>query len=161
MNLLMTIALSCPALPSPPLPDPPLCLPSRYVEYDRMGRVVKGVEVKARSRYDEDMLFNNHTKVWGSWWKEGRWGYACCHNTLKNSYCTGGWVAGWCVVHRWVGGRYCTGGWVACRCVVHRWVGGRLLHCTGGWPAAALLRRWWVRPKLLLLLLLPLCLLPL
>ena len=106
-----------------------------------MGRVVKGVEVKARSRYDEDMLFNNHTKVWGSWWKEGRWGYACCHNTLKNSYCTGGWVAGWCVVHRWVG--------------------GRLLHCTGGWPAAALLRRWWVRPKLLLLLLLPLCLLPL
>jgi hypothetical protein len=40
-------------------------------------------------RYEEDVLINNHTSVWGSWWQEGVWGYACCHQTLKNSYCTG------------------------------------------------------------------------
>lgn len=63
----------------------------RYVEYDRTGRVVKGVEVKVRSlRYEEDVLVNNHTCVWGSWWKDGSWGYKCCHSFVKNSYCTGG-----------------------------------------------------------------------
>lgn len=35
------------------------------------------------------MLINNHTSVWGSWWHEGTWGYSCCHQTIKNSYCTG------------------------------------------------------------------------
>eukprot|EP00887_Chlorella_sp_A99_P007525 scaffold2.g7525.t1 len=60
-----------------------------YVEYDAAGRVVKGQEVKARSRYEEDVLVNNHTAVWGSWWSDGAWGYACCHSTVKNSYCTG------------------------------------------------------------------------
>lgn len=53
------------------------------------GRVIKGQEVKARSRYEEDVLVNNHTAVWGSWWHEGTWGYACCHSAVKNSYCTG------------------------------------------------------------------------
>jgi len=61
----------------------------KYVEYDRMGRVVKGQENKAKSRYEEDVLVNNHTSVWGSWWKDGTWGYACCHQAVKNSYCTG------------------------------------------------------------------------
>lgn len=61
----------------------------RYVEYDRMGRVVKGLEVKVKSRYEEDVLINNHTSVWGSWWKDGIWGFACCHQSVKNSYCTG------------------------------------------------------------------------
>ena len=28
-------------------------------------------------------------QVWGSWWSDGQWGYACCHQTVKNSYCTG------------------------------------------------------------------------
>lgn len=60
-----------------------------YVEYDRTGRVVKGQEVKKRSRYEEDVLINNHTAVWGSWWGDGAWGYACCKSTAKNSYCTG------------------------------------------------------------------------
>lgn len=32
---------------------------------------------------------NNHLTVWGSYWREGRWGYACCHQFLKNSYCIG------------------------------------------------------------------------
>ncbi|GFH13758.1 Slu7 domain-containing protein [Haematococcus lacustris] len=61
----------------------------KYVEYDRMGRVVRGQENRARSRYEEDVYLNNHTSVFGSWWHDGSWGYACCHQTLKNSYCTG------------------------------------------------------------------------
>ncbi|KAG7671044.1 hypothetical protein Ndes2437A_g04689 [Nannochloris sp. 'desiccata'] len=63
-----------------------------YVEYDAAGRVIRGQEVKACSRYEEDVHPGNHTSVWGSWWKEGTWGYACCHQTVKNAYCTG--VAG-------------------------------------------------------------------
>jgi len=35
------------------------------------------------------VLINNHTSVWGSWWSDGTWGYACCHSAVKNSYCTG------------------------------------------------------------------------
>jgi pre-mRNA-processing factor SLU7 len=61
----------------------------RYVEYNRKGQVVKGQEVKVVSRYEEDVLVNNHTAVWGSWWSDGIWGYACCHQTIRNSYCTG------------------------------------------------------------------------
>eukprot|EP00798_Chlamydomonas_sp_ICE-L_P017842 gene17842-24226_t len=61
----------------------------RYVEYNRMGRVVKGQENKAKSRYEEDVFINNHTTVWGSWYKDGTWGFACCHQAVKNSYCTG------------------------------------------------------------------------
>ncbi|KAB2580578.1 Pre-mRNA-splicing factor SLU7 [Lasiodiplodia theobromae] len=34
-------------------------------------------------------MINNHTSVWGSWWSNFQWGYACCHSTVKNSYCTG------------------------------------------------------------------------
>jgi pre-mRNA-processing factor SLU7 len=61
-----------------------------YVEYSRHGKVVRGQETPVvRSRYEEDVYFNNHTSVWGSYWKEGRWGYHCCHSMVKNSYCTG------------------------------------------------------------------------
>ena len=60
-----------------------------YVEYDAAGRVIRGQEVKARSRYEEDIYSGNHTSVWGSWWKDGDWGYSCCHQTVKNAYCTG------------------------------------------------------------------------
>ncbi|EFN52055.1 hypothetical protein CHLNCDRAFT_139273 [Chlorella variabilis] len=60
-----------------------------YVEYDAAGRVLRGQEVKAKSRYEEDVLINNHTAVWGSWWHDGQWGYACCHSTIKQSYCVG------------------------------------------------------------------------
>lgn len=51
----------------------------------------------ARSKYEEDVHPGNHTSVWGSWWHDGQWGYACCHQTIKNAYCTGlvsGGVAG-------------------------------------------------------------------
>lgn len=27
--------------------------------------------------------------IWGSYWKEGKWGYKCCHSFVKFSYCTG------------------------------------------------------------------------
>eukprot|EP00898_Chlorokybus_atmophyticus_P000619 jgi/Chlat1/1558/Chrsp123S01838 len=62
----------------------------QYVEYDRAGRVIKGQEAaKPTSKYEEDVHVHNHTAVWGSWWKDHMWGYACCHQTMKNSYCLG------------------------------------------------------------------------
>ncbi|KAI5292854.1 mRNA splicing protein, partial [Ascosphaera atra] len=61
----------------------------RFVEYDETG-LIKGREKEAiKSKYPEDVMVNNHTSVWGSWWGNFTWGYACCHSTVKNSYCTG------------------------------------------------------------------------
>ncbi|XP_068120828.1 pre-mRNA-splicing factor SLU7 [Hyperolius riggenbachi] len=61
-----------------------------YVEYSRHGTVIKGQEkAVVRSKYEEDVLSNNHTCIWGSYWKDGRWGYKCCHSFVKMSYCTG------------------------------------------------------------------------
>ncbi|CAK3782930.1 Pre-mRNA-splicing factor slu7 [Lecanosticta acicola] len=61
----------------------------RYVEYDERGKIKGEPERKEKSMYAEDVLINNHTSVWGSWWKDFTWGYACCHSTVKNSFCTG------------------------------------------------------------------------
>lgn len=61
-----------------------------YVEYSRHGKIIKGAEKQSvRSKYEEDIFHGNHTSVWGSYWREGRWGYSCCHSFVKNSYCTG------------------------------------------------------------------------
>ncbi|MCP9264914.1 Pre-mRNA-splicing factor SLU7 [Dirofilaria immitis] len=61
-----------------------------YVEYNRKGKVISGEERRViRSRYEEDKYLNNHKSVWGSYWKSGQWGYACCHSLMKNSYCLG------------------------------------------------------------------------
>lgn len=61
-----------------------------YVEYSRTGSVIKGQErAQIKSRYEEDVYLNNHTAVWGSYWRDGRWGFACCHSFIKESYCTG------------------------------------------------------------------------
>ncbi|KAJ0397760.1 hypothetical protein ATCC90586_005148 [Pythium insidiosum] len=63
-----------------------------YVEYTRDGRVARGQErAKVRSKYVEDVLEQNHTSVWGSWFdrNEMAWGYACCHSKVRKSYCTG------------------------------------------------------------------------
>ena len=61
----------------------------RYIEYSRTGKVIRGQErAVLKSKYEEDVFTNNHKGVWGSWWHEGRWGYKCCHQQLKNSYCT-------------------------------------------------------------------------
>ncbi|KAL5604419.1 hypothetical protein BROUX41_002391 [Berkeleyomyces rouxiae] len=60
-----------------------------FVEYDDMG-LVKGAPRKiVKSRYAEDVFPNNHTSVFGSWWANFKWGYACCHSFVLNSYCTG------------------------------------------------------------------------
>ncbi|KAJ3194479.1 mRNA splicing protein [Irineochytrium annulatum] len=64
-----------------------------YVEYSQTGKVIKGQEkAKVRSKYEEDSFPLNHTAVWGSYWVNGKWGFACCHLLSKHSYCTG--VAG-------------------------------------------------------------------
>ncbi|XP_046333941.1 pre-mRNA-splicing factor SLU7-like [Haliotis rufescens] len=61
-----------------------------YVEYSRHGTVIKGMErAKVKSRYEEDIYINNHTSVWGSYWRDGQWGFRCCHAVIKESYCTG------------------------------------------------------------------------
>lgn len=60
-----------------------------YVEYDASGAIKGAPITETKSKYPEDVLINNHTSVWGSWWKDFHWGYACCHSTVKNSYCTG------------------------------------------------------------------------
>ncbi|KAK3095747.1 hypothetical protein FSP39_018488 [Pinctada imbricata] len=61
-----------------------------YVEYSRHGSVIKGNEkAKICSKYEEDVYINNHTSVWGSYWKDGQWGYKCCHSLIKEAYCTG------------------------------------------------------------------------
>ncbi|XP_041993841.1 pre-mRNA-splicing factor SLU7-like [Salvia splendens] len=41
------------------------------------------------AKYEEDVYINNDTSVWGSWWKDHEWGYKCCDQTVRNSYCTG------------------------------------------------------------------------
>ena len=61
-----------------------------YQEFDRTGRLVRGGEAAVpRSKYEEDVLVNNHTSVFGSWWDGATWGYACCHSCHRNSYCVG------------------------------------------------------------------------
>ncbi|KAL8675270.1 MAG: hypothetical protein Q9168_000391 [Polycauliona sp. 1 TL-2023] len=61
----------------------------RYMEYDESGAIKGAPKPIAKTKYPEDILINNHTSVWGSWWKNFQWGYACCHSRVKNSYCTG------------------------------------------------------------------------
>ncbi|KFZ09820.1 hypothetical protein V502_08463 [Pseudogymnoascus sp. VKM F-4520 (FW-2644)] len=61
----------------------------RFVEYDETGALKGAPKAVAKSKYKEDALINNHATVWGSWWSNFKWGYACCHSIVKNSYCTG------------------------------------------------------------------------
>jgi pre-mRNA-processing factor SLU7 len=61
----------------------------KYIEYEESGAVKGTPKTNAKSKYPEDVLINNHTSVWGSWWENFKWGYACCHSIVKNSYCTG------------------------------------------------------------------------
>eukprot|EP01118_Nematostelium_gracile_P000461 TRINITY_DN10514_c0_g1_i1.p1 TRINITY_DN10514_c0_g1~~TRINITY_DN10514_c0_g1_i1.p1 ORF type:complete len:489 (-),score=168.15 TRINITY_DN10514_c0_g1_i1:40-1461(-) len=61
-----------------------------YVEYRFDGSIVKGSNTGIpKSKYDEDVLHSNHTQIWGSYWEDGSWGYGCCRNLVKQSYCTG------------------------------------------------------------------------
>ncbi|KAG9254146.1 Pre-mRNA splicing Prp18-interacting factor-domain-containing protein [Emericellopsis atlantica] len=61
----------------------------QFVEYDEAGLIKGAPKKQAKSKYTEDVLINNHTSVWGSWWSNFKWGYSCCHSFVKNSYCTG------------------------------------------------------------------------
>ncbi|KAI6081245.1 Pre-mRNA splicing Prp18-interacting factor-domain-containing protein [Hypoxylon rubiginosum] len=61
----------------------------QFVEYDESGLIKGAPRASAKSKYAEDVHVNNHTSVWGSWWSNFQWGYACCHSFIKNSYCTG------------------------------------------------------------------------
>ena len=45
-------------------------------------------EIPKSEKYQEDVFINGHTSVWGSYFENGRWGYACCHQLEKNSICT-------------------------------------------------------------------------
>uniref|UniRef100_T1J8A8 Pre-mRNA-splicing factor SLU7 n=1 Tax=Strigamia maritima TaxID=126957 RepID=T1J8A8_STRMM len=74
------------------MPDKELLLAQseHYVEYSKHGKIIKGLEKGViQSRYEEDVYTNNHTSVWGSYWKNGFWGYQCCHQFVINSYCIG------------------------------------------------------------------------
>ena len=81
---------------------PDVITTENYVEYDRKGNVVKGmaevseerganVQPVPKSKYEEDLYPGNHTSIWGSWYnrEEMKWGYACCHQCVRNAYCTG------------------------------------------------------------------------
>lgn len=72
-----------------PMRDAAVIENEKFVEYDEKGRIKGLPKTKAKSKYPEDVFINNHTSVWGSWWSNFQWGYACCHSTVKNSYCTG------------------------------------------------------------------------
>lgn len=44
----------------------------------------QGVEKQViRSQYEEDVYIQNHTSVWGSYWRDGHWGFKCCHSLIK------------------------------------------------------------------------------
>jgi pre-mRNA-processing factor SLU7 len=61
-----------------------------YVEYAPDGQVLeKGKKKTVFSKWQENQFPGNHTSVWGSFWRDGRWGFSCCHQFEKNSYCTG------------------------------------------------------------------------
>ncbi|PGH26673.1 pre-mRNA-splicing factor slu7 [Polytolypa hystricis UAMH7299] len=72
-----------------PLREAAVTESERYVEYDETGAIKGAPKKDLKSKYAENIMINNHTSVWGSWWANFTWGYACCHSTVKNSYCTG------------------------------------------------------------------------
>ena len=57
--------------------------PKPLVEAEKAA-IARGPAEKAKEKFDR-----NHTARWGSYSKDGRAGYACCHQMTRNSYCTG------------------------------------------------------------------------
>ncbi|XP_065868258.1 pre-mRNA-splicing factor SLU7-like isoform X3 [Euphorbia lathyris] len=43
--------------------------------------------VLPKSKYEEDVYINNHTCVWGSWWKDHQWGYKIFSKPLLFAVC--------------------------------------------------------------------------
>ena len=62
---------------------------NKFVEYDASGAIKGSVKPEMKSKYPEDVFSHNHSSVWGSWWSRFTWGYACCHSTVRNSFCVG------------------------------------------------------------------------
>ena len=64
-----------------------------FTEWTADGKLLRvgGSEEIPKSRFLEDAYDSNHTSVWGSFFDVPtmRWGYACCHQTVKNCWCTG------------------------------------------------------------------------
>lgn len=60
-----------------------------YAEYSKLtGKVVGGTKkILQKSKYDEDQYEHGHSSVWGSYWKDGKWGYACCKLMDRNESC--------------------------------------------------------------------------
>lgn len=66
-----------------------------YTEYDpATGKALPSTKIATesiipKSKYPEDIFPGNHTSVFGSYWRDGKWGYTCCGSFVRNSYCTG------------------------------------------------------------------------
>lgn len=61
-----------------------------YIEYNNEGKIVsRSKEVIPVGKYPEDIFEKNHTAVWGSYFSEGKWGYACCYQLQRYAFCTG------------------------------------------------------------------------
>lgn len=61
-----------------------------YTEYNADGKVIsRAKQVVPASSYAEDILEKNHTAIWGSYFKDGKWGYACCFQLQRYAFCTG------------------------------------------------------------------------
>jgi pre-mRNA-processing factor SLU7 len=65
-------------------------------EYSKDCRLLKQADKDVKqeprqSKYEEDVLINGHSTVFGSFFHVGAfaWGYADDHSLMKNSYCTG------------------------------------------------------------------------
>jgi len=56
---------------------------------NKLERIVDSNEeiIPKCSKYPEDVFINGHTSVWGSYYDDGKWGYACCKQTIKHSLC--------------------------------------------------------------------------
>lgn len=66
---------------------------SEFVEHTPDGRRIRqGITLtQSGPKYDEDVMEGNHTTVWGSYFdrESMRWGFQCCWQTSRRSYCTG------------------------------------------------------------------------
>jgi len=65
-----------------------------YKEYTAEGSLLPKYDttpITNRSKYQEDVFRNNHTSVWGSYYDKltGQWGYKCCLQQTKSSFCIG------------------------------------------------------------------------
>ncbi|KAI3836601.1 hypothetical protein MKW92_027404 [Papaver armeniacum] len=70
-----------------PLSEPPRDL-GPYTDLVENYKNDKVEMATPRGKYKEDIYIGNHTTVWGSWWKDHQWGYKCCQQVTRNSYCT-------------------------------------------------------------------------